>query len=108
MICIDQDTGEKNEEPYITLTKTRRVSGRILFGQHATHLPRLDQGISAVATIQVGDPVEVHEQENGASTTAHDDHLQEENGNVQWAVGIGQGDGIFQKVSSFIQRSLRG
>ena len=34
MICVDQDTGEKNEEPFVTLAKTRRNQGRVYFGVH--------------------------------------------------------------------------
>lgn len=57
MICIDQDTAEKNEEPFVTLTKIRRIDGRLLFGQHATHVP-INPG-AAVSTIKVGDVVRV-------------------------------------------------
>ncbi|MCJ1421532.1 hypothetical protein MMC32_007896 [Xylographa parallela] len=35
MVCVDQNTGEKNEEPFITLAKTRRVDGKVYFGMHA-------------------------------------------------------------------------
>ncbi|KAL1304648.1 hypothetical protein AAFC00_003610 [Neodothiora populina] len=35
MVCVDQMTGEKNQEPFVTLAKTRRVAGRgVLFGVH--------------------------------------------------------------------------
>lgn len=59
MICIDQQTGAKNEEPFVTLAKTRRREGKVFFGQHACHVPwpgsrsRLAQH----ATITVGDAV---------------------------------------------------
>jgi hypothetical protein len=60
MVCIDQDTAEKNEEPFVTLTKTRRVDGKIFFGQHATHLPlENSDGGGGVPVIQVGDRVQV-------------------------------------------------
>ena len=39
MICIDQESGEKNEEPFVTLTKTRRFDSKIFFGSHMCHLP---------------------------------------------------------------------
>ncbi|KAA8893702.1 pyridoxal phosphate-dependent transferase [Sphaerosporella brunnea] len=58
MVCIDQDTAEKNEEPFVTLTKTRRVDGKIFFGQHAAHLP-MEGSESGVPVIQVGDRVQV-------------------------------------------------
>lgn len=61
MICVDQDTAEKNEEPYVTLAKTRRIGGRVLFGQHAVHLPLGSR--SSVPMIKVGDAVKVWEDE---------------------------------------------
>ena len=36
MVCVDQDTGEKNQEPFITLAKTRKWSGGVWFGVHAS------------------------------------------------------------------------
>lgn len=56
MVCVDQETAEKNEEPYVTLSKSRRIGGKVLFGQHATHLP-LDR--SSIPRIKVGDVVRV-------------------------------------------------
>ncbi|MCJ1292012.1 hypothetical protein MMC34_003562 [Xylographa carneopallida] len=35
MVCVDQSTGEKNEEPFVTLARTRRVDGKVYFGMHA-------------------------------------------------------------------------
>ncbi|GAM84909.1 hypothetical protein ANO11243_029110 [Dothideomycetidae sp. 11243] len=55
MICIDQSTGEKNEEPLTTLAKTRRINGRIMFGVHTALVPPED-GIHNV-TVRVGDAV---------------------------------------------------
>ncbi|KAL7267569.1 hypothetical protein RUND412_009839, partial [Rhizina undulata] len=46
MVCIDQDTVERNEEPFVTLSKTRRIGGRVLFGMHAAHLPLESRGTS--------------------------------------------------------------
>ncbi|KAL9044715.1 MAG: hypothetical protein Q9214_002164, partial [Letrouitia sp. 1 TL-2023] len=35
MVCVDQTTGEKDEEPFVTLAKTRkRVGGKVFFGVH--------------------------------------------------------------------------
>ena len=34
MVCVDQESGEKNEEPFVTLAKTRRFGGKVFFGQH--------------------------------------------------------------------------
>ena len=57
MVCIDQQTAVKNEEPFITLSKTRRIDGRVLFGQHAMHFPTKSRlGSSG---IKVGDLVRV-------------------------------------------------
>ncbi|QGA20338.1 hypothetical protein EYB26_008040 [Talaromyces marneffei] len=34
MVCVDQMTAEKREEPLSTLAKTRRVGGKVIFGRH--------------------------------------------------------------------------
>jgi molybdenum cofactor sulfurtransferase len=37
MVCIDPKTGEKNEEPYVSLARTRRMEGStggVFFGLH--------------------------------------------------------------------------
>lgn len=54
MVCIDQGTAVKNEQPFVTLAKTRRFGGKVLFGVHTCLLPR--SGASC-ATIRVGDAV---------------------------------------------------
>jgi molybdenum cofactor sulfurtransferase len=36
MVCIDQDTAERNEEPFVTLAKKRRWDGKVWFGVHAS------------------------------------------------------------------------
>ena len=35
MVCIDQVTAEKNEQPFVTLAKTRKQQGKVYFGVHA-------------------------------------------------------------------------
>ncbi|KAK5113863.1 hypothetical protein LTR85_010396 [Meristemomyces frigidus] len=55
MVCIDQVSGEKNQEPFVTLAKTRRFEGRVLFGVH-TALAAEQRGVGA--TITAGDVVE--------------------------------------------------
>ncbi|KAA6407533.1 MAG: PLP-dependent transferase [Lasallia pustulata] len=35
MVCVDQTTGERNQEPFVTLAKTRRFEGGVFFGVHA-------------------------------------------------------------------------
>lgn len=59
MVCIDQQTAEKNQEPFVTLSKTRRFDGRVYFGEHTCHLPVDDTGskIGQGPTIMVGDTV---------------------------------------------------
>ena len=61
MVCIDQQTAVKGEEPYLTLSKTRRIDGRVLFGQHATHLPVRSK--VGTPSIKVGDLVRVLDSE---------------------------------------------
>ncbi|KAI2618429.1 PLP-dependent transferase [Hypoxylon sp. NC1633] len=59
MICIDQETAEKSEEPFITLTKTRRFDGKVFFGTHMCHVPLSETGTreAQFPTIKVGDKV---------------------------------------------------
>ena len=54
MVCVDQTTAEKNEEPFATLAKTRRMRGKVWFGVHGG-LARPEPGASE--TIMVGDRV---------------------------------------------------
>ncbi|KAF2141682.1 uncharacterized protein K452DRAFT_351214 [Aplosporella prunicola CBS 121167] len=53
MVCIDQQTARRDEEPFVTLAKTRRIAGKVFFGQHACLASRLAQH----PTIAVGDGV---------------------------------------------------
>jgi molybdenum cofactor sulfurtransferase len=53
MVCVDQQSAEKNEEPFVTLAKTRRFGGRVLFGVHTALRDRQSTG----RTICVGDEV---------------------------------------------------
>lgn len=59
MVCIDQETAQKSEEPFVTLTKTRRFDGKVFFGTHMGHLPSPNAGTRAAQhpTIQIGDTV---------------------------------------------------
>lgn len=36
MLCVDQQTGERGQEPFVTLAKTRRFGGKVFFGVHMT------------------------------------------------------------------------
>ena len=54
MVCVDQHTAEKNEEPFVTLAKTRRKQGKVIFGVHAALSDDTDR---QQAMIKVGDKV---------------------------------------------------
>lgn len=73
MVCIDQQTAEKNQEPFVTLSKTRRFDGRVYFGEHTCHLP-LEESSSPLGqnpTIMVGEAVQAYREDD-----VHDDrHL---------------------------------
>lgn len=56
MVCVDQESAEKNEEPFVTLAKTRRFGGRVLFGVHTALADRKAAG--SWPTIRVGDTIE--------------------------------------------------
>ncbi|KAL6854615.1 PLP-dependent transferase [Trichoderma novae-zelandiae] len=65
MVCVDQTTGERRQEPFVTLAKTRRLNGKVYFGTHMRH-EQLEQSAEPDAvgpTIQVGDTVVVDEKE---------------------------------------------
>ena len=66
MVCIDQQTAEKNQEPFVTLSKTRRFDGRVYFGEHTCHLPLEDTASPLVQnpTITVGDAVRPFREED--------------------------------------------
>ncbi|EKD15511.1 MOSC N-terminal beta barrel domain-containing protein [Drepanopeziza brunnea f. sp. 'multigermtubi' MB_m1] len=60
MICVDQDTAQKNEEPFVTLAKTRRFESKIFFGSHMCHVPsKTLTKESQYPTIRVGDVVTI-------------------------------------------------
>lgn len=58
MICVDQETAEKSEEPFVTLAKTRRFESKIFFGTHMCYLPKTGSSKeSQYPTIRIGDVV---------------------------------------------------
>lgn len=60
MICVDQDTAEKNEEPFVTLAKTRRFESKVFFGSHMCHIPSmLLSKEHQFPVIKVGDKVSI-------------------------------------------------
>jgi molybdenum cofactor sulfurtransferase len=59
MVCIDQQTAERDSEPFSTLAKTRRFDGRVYFGEHTCHVPMGDSSaLKQHPTIRVGDAVQ--------------------------------------------------
>jgi molybdenum cofactor sulfurtransferase len=56
MLCIDQQTSEKNAEPFLTLAKIRRIHGKVLFGVH-TALRAASALCNRRITISSGDVV---------------------------------------------------
>jgi molybdenum cofactor sulfurtransferase len=59
MVCIDQQTAERDQEPFTTLAKTRRFDGRVYFGEHTCHLPINESSNSGRhPTIMVGEAVQ--------------------------------------------------
>ncbi|KAK7430864.1 hypothetical protein QQZ08_002653 [Neonectria magnoliae] len=63
MVCVDQETAEKKEEPYTTLAKTRRFDGKVYFGVHMRHDPPAGSDHTSkeaqYPTIEVGEAVTV-------------------------------------------------
>jgi molybdenum cofactor sulfurtransferase len=61
MVCINQETAEKSDEPFVTLSKTRRFDGKVFFGIHMGHVtPSVLEYKTREAqapTIRVGDIV---------------------------------------------------
>ncbi|RAL16035.1 putative molybdenum cofactor sulfurase protein (HxB) [Aspergillus homomorphus CBS 101889] len=60
MVCVDQYTGVRGDEPYSTLAKTRKVGNKIYFGRH---LGLASMGVpggadSGSRTVMVGDVVD--------------------------------------------------
>lgn len=53
MLCVDQMTAEKTQEPFVTLAKTRRFGGKVFFGVHLA----LGRGTGKTSWLRVGDEV---------------------------------------------------
>jgi hypothetical protein len=51
MVGIDAKTGTVNSAPYLALHKSRKIDGKLLFGQHMS----LDDAAQGPVFIQVGD-----------------------------------------------------
>lgn len=63
MVCINQETAEKSEEPFVTLSKTRRFDGKVFFGTHMCYAPKGHGAVMSkqvqFPTVRVGDAVRV-------------------------------------------------
>lgn len=59
MVCIDQYTGIRRDEPLSTLAKTRKVDGKIIFGRHVSLTPQFGFYESAsLGSLMVGDLID--------------------------------------------------
>ena len=54
MVCVNQETGERGVEPFVTLAKTRRFDGKVFFGVHMCYSGGEGR---LVPTVRVGDVV---------------------------------------------------
>jgi molybdenum cofactor sulfurtransferase len=65
MVCINQQTATKGNEPFVTLSRTRRFDGKVFFGTHICHVSSLEaSGMQHEQTrgIAIGDAVQaIHE-----------------------------------------------
>ncbi|OLN88520.1 Molybdenum cofactor sulfurase 1 [Colletotrichum chlorophyti] len=61
MVCVDQESGERHQEPFVTLAKTRKFDGKVYFGIHMSLKPTTLPATREVQhpTIRVGEPVQV-------------------------------------------------
>lgn len=60
MVCVDQESAEKSAEPFLTLAKTRRYNGKVLFGVHTA---LADVG-GRYCSVRVGNVVETFARES--------------------------------------------
>jgi molybdenum cofactor sulfurtransferase len=60
MVCIDQFTGLRSQEPFSTLAKTRNMNGKVCFGKYAALAPAEAEGFESQPddrTVMIGDIV---------------------------------------------------
>ena len=58
MVCVDPNTTERDQEPFVTLSKTRRYDGKVWFGQHTCLVSRGERNADLQPpTIKTGDEV---------------------------------------------------
>ena len=59
MVCVDQDTAERDEEPFVSLARTRRRDGLVCFGVHVRLAAAVGVGDGlGMGWVRVGDWVE--------------------------------------------------
>ncbi|OJD11309.1 hypothetical protein AJ78_07892 [Emergomyces pasteurianus Ep9510] len=46
MVCVDQFTAARSDEPFSTLVKTRKIGGKVVFGRHVCLSPEVGEGIT--------------------------------------------------------------
>lgn len=57
MVCVDQFTASRSDEPFSTLAKTRRVDGKVVFGRHVALSQPKSHCNLATTMIKVGDAI---------------------------------------------------
>ncbi|EGE85834.1 selenocysteine lyase [Blastomyces dermatitidis ATCC 18188] len=62
MVCVDQFTAVRSEEPFSTLAKTRKIGGKVVFGRHVCLSPDdswdgVDEGKVMIRSGQVVEPL---------------------------------------------------
>ncbi|KAK1982163.1 MOSC N-terminal beta barrel domain-containing protein [Colletotrichum cereale] len=62
MVCVDQETGERHQEPFVTLAKVRRFDGKVYFGTHMGYEPKTEAATERAQfpTIRIGDAISVN------------------------------------------------
>ncbi|KAL4928860.1 putative molybdenum cofactor sulfurase protein (HxB) [Aspergillus undulatus] len=84
MVCVDQYTGVRGDEPYATLAKTRKVGRKILFGRHVSPVCSAvdggedddkndveDETDARLGTVMVGDVVTPSYDEDDVDVDVH-------------------------------------
>lgn len=60
MVCIDQFTGQRSQEPFSALAKTRNINGKVCFGKYAALAPGETEGFDSHPdhrTVMIGDVI---------------------------------------------------
>ncbi len=58
MVCVDQQSAKRNQEPFTTLAKTRRKDGKVWFGMHLDPaMGKENRRIGGKRVVKIGDVV---------------------------------------------------